>query len=255
MNAVVPFNFGSQEVRVVTIDGEPWFVLNDLAKVLGLSRSASQIVDRIEGDLRQAYPIRDSLGRVQNTTIVNEAGMYEVVIRSDKPDAAKFRRWITAEVLPTIRKTGAYGAPALTEEEIVHQALQITAAKVQQLEAKVAEDAPKVDYVDTFVTDDDLRVLRNVAKSVGVQESLLREALVEHEWIYAEHTKRWSEKQQAKVPYTRYSPYASKRHYFRPVPVHEAPRFRGEVMHTLKVTPEGARAIARAAITWGLADV
>lgn len=109
---LVPFTYGDAAVRVVMIDGEPWFVLADLCKVLGLARGAAQVSERLDDGVRQTYPISDSLGRTQQATIVSEPGMYEVVIRSDKPEAVAFRRWITGEVLPQIRKTGGYGAPA-----------------------------------------------------------------------------------------------------------------------------------------------
>lgn len=143
------------------------------------------------------------------------------------------------------RMRQALTKPALTDDQIVHQALTILTAKTAQLEAKVAEDAPKVDYVETFVADDDLRLIRNVAKSLGMGEQQLRTDLIARKWIYEEKSTRWSEKEQKKVPHNRYSAYADKTRYFTPVPAHDAPRFRGEVMHTLKVTPDGAVAIAR----------
>ena len=127
-------------------------------------------------------------------------------------------------------------------------ALRAYALEVEQrqaLEAQVAVDAPKVDYVDTFVADSDLRLLRNVAKSIGMGEQELRSDLVARKWIYHERSTRWSDREQRKVPHDRYSPYAHKAQYFEPVPNHQAPRFKGEVMHTLKVTPQGAVAIAR----------
>ncbi|WP_040281673.1 phage antirepressor KilAC domain-containing protein [Tessaracoccus massiliensis] len=134
------FSYQDTPVRVVTIDGEPWFVLNDLAKVLGLTRSASQIKDRLDGGVRQTYPL-PTAGGTQHTTIVSEAGMYEVVIRSDKPEAATFRRWITTEVLPSIRKTGSYGvARELTRRELAlmvveaEDALELERQKVAELE-------------------------------------------------------------------------------------------------------------------------
>ena len=114
-----------------------------------------------------------------------------------------------------------------------------------QLKAKVAADAPKVEYVDTFVADNDLRLLRAVAKDLHIAEGVLRDDLLSRNWIYKESSTRWSEKKQEKEVVTRYSPYADKARYFQTTPVHDAPRFRGEVMHTLKVTPQGAAAIAR----------
>lgn len=134
---------------------------------------------------------------------------------------------------------------ALTEDEIVHQALQITNRKVKALEAKVAEDAPKVDYHDTFVADDDKMLFRTAASDLNMTEKALRELLVARGWIYKEETTRWSEKRQEKVKVTRWSEYSHKKPYFYRRLDHDAPRFRGEVMWTLKITPAGAAAIAR----------
>ena len=91
-----------------------------------------------------------------------------------------------------------------------------------------------------------------IAKSNGLKESVMRNALCEHKWIFKETTTRWSQKRQEKVPYYRYSVMADKREYFAARLCHEAPRFRGEAMHHLKVTPAGAIAIRKALIRWGL---
>ncbi|MGV9744630.1 BRO family protein [Rhodococcus zopfii] len=184
--AVTPFQYGDNAVRTIAIDGEPWFVLADLTAVLGLRQFRT---DRLEDGLIRNHPILDSLGRTQNATIVSEAGMYEVVIRSDKPEAATFRRWITAEVLPTIRKTGGYGtAPALTEDEIVAQALAITTRKVEALTAQVAELEPKADLADTYLTSQGgARLVREVAKMLGWKEKDLRRWLIEERMIFAKH--------------------------------------------------------------------
>lgn len=123
--------------------------------------------------------------------------------------------------------------------------LAATAEKNTELAQKIIADEPKVDYVDTFVADGDLRILRNVAKSIGMTETELRADLLARKWIYVEHMTRWSESKQEKETVSRYSPYSHKAEYFQPVPNHLAPRFKGEVMHTLKVTPAGAVAIAR----------
>lgn len=144
-----------------------------------------------------------------------------------------------------MRQALATQAPALTEDEIVLQALQITNRKVKALEAKVAEDAPKVDYVDTFAADDDKILFRTVASSLEVTEKALRQLLITKGWIYAEEATRWSEKRQEKVKMTRYSEYSHKKLYFYRRLENDAPRFRGEVMWTLKITPAGAAAIAR----------
>lgn len=143
-------------------------------------------------------------------------------------------------------------APALQGPELIAAALiesqkvlEQREARIHQLEQKATADAPKVAYVDTYVADEDCQKLRTIASSLNVQEKWLRELLLGKSWIYAEQTTRFSQSKGTKVTITRYSAAADKKRYFRPIPVHDAPRFRGEVMHTLKVTPQGAEAIAR----------
>lgn len=136
-------------------------------------------------------------------------------------------------------------APALSDDQIVAQALQITSAKVLALESKIEVDAPKVGYVDLFVADGDAMSFRTVASTVRINESKLRALLIACEWIYKEESERWSESQQAKEPQTRYSEYAAHKLNFIRKQEHKVPRFRGEVMHTLKITPQGGNSIAR----------
>lgn len=93
------FNYKSNEVRTVEVDGEPWFVLKDVCDVLGLG-SAHKVADRLDKDERNQIPLTDSLGREQETTIVSESGLYNVILRSDKPEAKPFRKWVTGKVLP-----------------------------------------------------------------------------------------------------------------------------------------------------------
>ncbi|NIH98952.1 BRO family protein [Mycolicibacterium fluoranthenivorans] len=252
--SLVPFNYGDTQVRVVVIDGYPEFVLADLCKVLSLS-NPSVVAQRLDSDaLRHAYPIADAKGRIQHATLVNESGMYEVIFRSDKPEAITFRRWVTGTLLPEVRRTGSFNAqPALAGPELMAagyaeamKTLEARDARIFQLEQKNTTDAPKVSYVDTYVTDADLLSFSTVASTNGVTEKWLRQLLIEKDWIYCQSDSRWSEKEQKKVTRNRYSEKSDKKRYFRRVEVHEAPRFRGsEVMHTLKITPQGAEAIAR----------
>lgn len=108
MNEVTVFNneeFG--KVRTLTIKNEPWFVLRDVCNALGITH-ITDTAKRLEEDEVGQTEVIDSMGRSQKTYIVNESGLYAVILRSDKPEAQKFRKWITSEVLPSIRKTGAY---------------------------------------------------------------------------------------------------------------------------------------------------
>jgi len=169
---LVPFRYEGQVVRTVLIDGEPWFVLADLCTVLGLTRSASAVSERLDDGVRQTHPIEDSMGRTQQATIVNEAGMYEVVIRSDKPEAVTFRRWITGTVLPEIRKTGSFG---VVQSPAQQMAIGLVAA--QQLltaaDERIAELEPKAEAFDHLMDSIGLYSMEAAAKALGWGRNVL----------------------------------------------------------------------------------
>ena len=113
-NEMQVFSYQEKQVRTVEQGGEPWFVLKDVCDALDVSNSR-MVSDRLDADeVSQAYII-DGMGRKQRTTIVNEPGLYNVILRSDKPEAKAFKRWVTHEVLPSIRKTGAYSARPMSD--------------------------------------------------------------------------------------------------------------------------------------------
>ncbi len=107
MSNVVQFNFQNHDVRVFDQNGEPWWVLADVCSVLRLLNPSDVAKQVPEDDLGKTYLI-DSMGREQQAFIVNEAGLYRLIFRSNKPEAETFQRWVFSEVLPTIRKTGRY---------------------------------------------------------------------------------------------------------------------------------------------------
>jgi len=110
MDAVTVFNFQDQhEVRTVVRDGEPWFVAKDICDILELT-DVSQTVQSLGDDEKGTYSIR-TLGGSQRMSVISESGLYALVFKSRKPEAQAFRKWVTSEVLPTIRKTGAYVLP------------------------------------------------------------------------------------------------------------------------------------------------
>ncbi len=149
--SVIPFNYYDQPVRVVEIDGEPWFVGADIARILGIA-SASGITRMVDDEDRGSHELETPGGR-QNLTIVNESGMYTALMRSNNPAAKPFRRWITSEVLPQIRKTGAYSvSPELTDDQIIAQALQLTTARVEKLTARLAVVEPKAAAFDRWLS-------------------------------------------------------------------------------------------------------
>ena len=117
MNEIMIFSnseFG--EIRTVTIDGEPWFVGKDVAAALGYEKERSAIQKHVDTDDALKWGIVDSLGRTQETTIINESGLYSLIFGSKLESARKFKHWMTKEVLPSIRKTGTYNAAPVNEQ-------------------------------------------------------------------------------------------------------------------------------------------
>lgn len=113
---VIPFDFEEQAVRVLMRDGEPWFVAADVCRVLDIT-NRHDAVGRLDEDERDAVGITDSIGRGQKMTIISESGLYALIFTSRKPEAKRFRKWITAEVLPAIRRTGRYEMTPAPEPE------------------------------------------------------------------------------------------------------------------------------------------
>ena len=115
MNPIQTFTYQSSTVRTVERDGEPWFVLKDVCDVLGISKYRD-VSERLDPDERGSVRV-DTPGGPQTMTAVNESGLYSVILRSDKPEAKPFRKWVTSEVIPSIRRTGSYQKKQLTPAE------------------------------------------------------------------------------------------------------------------------------------------
>ena len=171
MNEIQIFSYGGNEVRTVQKDGEPWFVLKDVCRVLGLG-SAHKVADRFDEDERNQIPLTDSLGRQQETTIINESGLYNVILRSDKPEAKPFRKWVTSEVLPTIRRHGMYATPDTVEKMLADPDTTIKLLETikqertarQALEIKVEADRPKVLFADAVSASHTSILIGDLAK-------------------------------------------------------------------------------------------
>ena len=144
MSNIQIFNYQSNEVRTVEMGGEPWFVLKDVCTVLGISHITDTAKRMDEDEVGQTEVI-DSMGRKQSTYIINESGLYNVILRSDKPEAKPFRKWVTSEVLPTLRKTGSYMMPKMTKEM---QAIFLLDNRTAQLDQRVTalENNAVIDY-------------------------------------------------------------------------------------------------------------
>lgn len=164
MNQPQLFNFKGQQVRTVTINDEPYFVAPDVTKILGLSNT-SVALSRLDDDERSKF----NLGRQGETNVVNEYGLYELIIASRKPQAHEFKRWITHEVLPAIRKHGAY----MTDKkafDVVHNAngladlLQQAADQLKAKDIQIAEMKPKALFADAVSTSNSSILIGQLAK-------------------------------------------------------------------------------------------
>lgn len=170
MNEIKVFNYQENEVRTVVKDNEVWWVLKDVCKVLNIvnTHNVSARLDDDEKGVHQMY----TLGGTQELTIINETGLYSVILRSDKPEAKEFKRWITHEVLPTIRKTGGYVNNDDIFIETYFAALDdISKASLKEIlknqrlmQQKIKEDAPKVLFADTVIKSSDNILMRDMAK-------------------------------------------------------------------------------------------
>lgn len=130
MNELQIFNYNGNEVRTVQIGGEPWWVLKDVCGVLDL-KNPTMIADRLDTDEVTKFNLGGLSGE---TNIINESGLYNVILRSDKPQAKPFRKWVTNEVLPSIRKTGGYQLPQMSKEL---RAIIMQDQKIQEVENRV----------------------------------------------------------------------------------------------------------------------
>jgi len=133
-NQLIPFSYNSKQVRTVIKDDEPWFVAVDVCDILDIS-NANMAVARLDDDEVSQTEVTDSIGRTQNTNIINEMGLYNLILRSDKPQAKPFRKWVTGEVLPSIRKTGGYNNSKLTPKQALEIARIIHTAGKDRLPA------------------------------------------------------------------------------------------------------------------------
>ena len=172
MNEMMIFNnpeFGS--VRTVCIDGEPWLVGKDVAEILGYSNPRKALIDHVDADDKGVTKC-DTLGGAQNLTVINESGFYSLVLSSKMPNAKKFKHWVTAEVLPTIRKTGGYVAneDVFVEtylpfaDEPIKQLFRIQCRVINQLNERIRKDEPKVKFADHVSDSTNLIDVNKMAK-------------------------------------------------------------------------------------------
>ena len=159
------------ELRTVVKDGEPWFVAKDVCMALDLA-DTHKAVERLDEDERNSIPITDAIGRLQDTYCVSESGLYALVLGSRKPQAHAFKRWVTHDVIPSIRKHGAYMTPETIEKVLLNPDTIIQLAtnlkdeqeKRKAAEAKIEADKPKVLFADSVGSSRQSILIREMAK-------------------------------------------------------------------------------------------
>lgn len=168
------FNYNSNQVRTIIKEGEPWFVLKDVCEVLEIS-NPRMTTERLDDDEKGVSQI-DTLGGRQSMNIVNESGLYNIILRSDKPNAKPFRKWVTTEVLPTIRKYGAYFTPDVLERTLsdpnyiigIISALAESKKELAMKDQVIGELKPKADYLDRILKSRSLVTITQIAKDYGM---------------------------------------------------------------------------------------
>lgn len=170
MNKLQLFDFQGEQVGVIEKNGEPWFVARNVTDVLGLDRTAIRRIDEEEKDVHSTH----TLGGNQGVSIISEAGLYELIFASKKAEAKQFKRWVTKEVIPSIRKHGAYMTPetiekALTDPDTIIRlatTLKEEQSKRMAAEALVQKQQPKVLFAEAVETSDTSILIGQLAKLI-----------------------------------------------------------------------------------------
>ena len=173
-------------VRTITIDDEPWFVGNDVAKALGYAKPYDAIKTNVNDEDTIVTGISDANNHTQQMIVINESGLYDLVFESRLSTAKKFRHWVTSEVLPSIRKHGGYiqNQEKLTPEQIVANALIVANNIIAEKDKQIAEMHPKAEYFDKLVDSRLLTTFRDTAKEFHMPPQQFTNWLAENGYIY-----------------------------------------------------------------------
>lgn len=191
------------EIRTVEISGEPWFVGKDVAEILGYTNPNEAIQDHVDDDeklnSKMLSSVKIDLGQ-RGGWLINESGLYSLILSSKLPNAKAFKKWVTSEVLPSIRKHGGYisGQAEMSPEELMARALQVAQKTLDEREARIslltAENSvltvekqmlqPKADYFDELVDRNLLTNFRETAKQLSIKQNDFVNFLLEKKYIY-----------------------------------------------------------------------
>lgn len=192
------FDFKGAALRTLTDEaGEPWFVAKDVCDVLGYTNASKAINDHVDQEDKLNNESLSSLGQ-RGGWLVNESGLYSLVLSSKLPTAKEFQRWVTHEVLPSIRKHGAYMTQQTLDKALTSPDFLIQlATKLKEEQEKVKELEPKAKALDDFTNIPDALLVRDAAKllsnnsNIQIGEHELRQWLVDNGWIYRQSNQSW----------------------------------------------------------------
>lgn len=193
MNELMIFNnpeFGN--IRTMERDGAPWFVGKDVAEALGYSNSRDAVSTHVDGEDKATVAFHDG-SQNRNMVVINESGLYALVLGSKLPTAKKFKRWVTSEVIPSIRKHGVYinGQENMTPEELMASALLMAQKTLADRDARISTLTvenqimlPKAEYFDQLVERNTLLNFRETAKALDVPPKKFVSFLLEKKYVY-----------------------------------------------------------------------
>lgn len=165
MNEVQLFDFENHEVRSLLINSEPWFVGKDVASILGYKKPENAITNHVDDEDKTTTLIQGTGSNYKSkTVIINESGLYSLVISSKLPSAKKFKRWVTSEVLPALRKTGQYQVKELSGQELMAKALIEAQSVLAAKDKQIQEMKPKVVFADAVATSHTSILVGELAK-------------------------------------------------------------------------------------------
>ena len=183
-------------VRSILIDGDPWFVAADVCKALEIEKT-NRALSRLDDDEKGAHSVSTPGGR-QRMSIISESGLYSLILGSRKPEARAFKRWITHEVIPSIRKHGAYMTDSLLNALEAHpeavpeylNRLRSENARNRELTRRLRLALPKAEYYDAFVDPADCTNIRTTAKELGVPEKQFTRYLEEKKYLFRDKNRK-----------------------------------------------------------------
>lgn len=235
MSDIILKKFEGEEIRSVKINGLNWYVAKDVCRVLELQNS-KQAVKVLEDDQRDEVQIMDPIGRLQKTNVINKSGALTLALRSRKPEAKKFQRWLTDDVVPEIEATGSYNGKTIDFSKVdmsasndVAKMLIQAGSKIMELNEQVEAMTPLYQFGTELKSTDNLFTVTEVAKELGASAQCLNGFLHDKKIVY-KHRGCW-------VPYASYDSSG----FFKKVNTTIVKTDSGESFqkHSLKITAKG----------------